>query len=159
MKEELTAGGREFLYALLWAAGLYFICGVMMSLFGSYAFIGGIISVIVFCIYGFFILTHYTSRFTYSIKNKRLRINRMIGKRNKEVELNCTDIEGLYYGYKPSDFPKPCQSMRKSIITKKHSLYIAYKNKEGERCGVVIEPSDKLWKKITLLKDKVVNDD
>lgn len=49
--------------------------------------------------------------------------------------------------------------MRKSIITKKHSLYIAYKNKEGERCGVVIEPSDKLRKKITLLKDKVVNDD
>lgn len=159
MKEELTAGGKEFMYALLWAAGLYFICGIMMSLFGSYAFIGGIISVIVFCVYGFFILTHYTSRFTYSVKNKRLRINRMIGKRNKEVELSCTDIEGLYYGYKPAGFPKRCQSMRKSIITKKYSLYIAYRNKEGGLSGVVIEPSEKLRKKITLLKDKVAEND
>lgn len=159
MKEELTAGGREFMYALLWAAGLYFICGVIMSMFGSYAFVGGIISVIVFCVYGFFILTHYTARFTYAIKNKHIRINRMIGKRNKEVELSCADIEGLYYGYKPANFPKHCQSMRKSIITKKHSLYIAYRNKDSELCGVVIEPSQKLRKKITVLKDKVINDD
>lgn len=154
MKEEITAGGKEFVFVMLWAAFLYMVCYVIMSLFYSYRFIGGIISVIILVIFGFYVLTHYTARFTYSLKDGKLRINRMIGKRNRETELDCADIIGLYYGYKPMSFPKRTLSMRKSIINKKHSLYIEYKNKAGELCGVVIEPSEKLRKKINKLKGK-----
>lgn len=154
MKEEITAGGKEFVFAMLWAAFLYLVCYVITAVFHSYAFVGGIISVIIFVVFGYFILTRYTARFTYSLKGGKLRINRMIGKRNKETELNCADIEGLYYGYKPISFPKKTLNMRKSIINKKHSLYIEYRNKDGELCGVVIEPSEKLRKKINKQKDK-----
>ena len=154
MKEEIAAGGKEFVFAMLWAALLYFVCWLVMSLFHSYAFVGGIISVIVFAVYGFFILTHYTARFTYSLNGGTLRVNRMIGKRNKEAEIDCALIEGAYYGYKPMSFPKRCLSMRKSILNKRHSLYIEYRDKQGELCGVVIEPSEKLRKKIIKQKDK-----
>lgn len=159
MSEEITAGGKEFVFAMIWAAGLYMVCGIIMSLFGSYAFIGAIISIIIFCIFGFYVLTRYSARFTYTLKGNNLRVNRMIGKRNKEFEMKCSDIEGAYYGYKPMGFPRRAANMRKSIFSKKHSLYIEYRNKEGELCGIVIEPSEKLRKKIIKLKDKGRNND
>ena len=148
MKEELTAGGKEFIFVLLWAAIFYVACGCMMSLFSKYAFIGGIISVIAFAAYGYFVLVHYTARFTYQLKDGRLRINRMIGKRNKEADFACSDINATYYGFKPMSFPKRYMKMTKSIINKKGVLYIEYVNKAGETCGVAIEPSEKLRKKI-----------
>lgn len=159
LKEELTAGGKEFVIVMIWAAILYILCGMLMSLFAGYAFIGGIISVIVFCVFGFFVLTHYTARFTYSLKDNSLRVNRMIGKRNKEVEVGIENIVGMYYGYKPVSYPKRPYCMRKSIVNKKHSLYIEYKDKDGSIRGLVIEPSEKLRKKITKLKDRVEKDD
>ena len=65
----------------------------------------------------------------------------------------------MYFGYKPSSFPKRAYMMRKSIIRNKHSLFIAFKTKYGERLGVVIEPSDKLRKKIQMQRNKVEIDD
>lgn len=154
MKEELTAGGKEFIFVLLWAALFYIICGCMMSLFGDYAFIGGIISVIVFAVFGYFVLVHYTARFTYQLKDGRLRVNRMIGKRNREADFACSDINGIYYGFKPSSFPKRYTNMTKSIVSKKKVLYIEYTNKSKKICGVAIEPSEKLRKKIEREKNR-----
>ncbi|MGN1116120.1 MAG: hypothetical protein ACI4TH_06110 [Candidatus Ornithomonoglobus sp.] len=151
MKEELTAGGREFIYVIIWAAVLYFACGIITSVFstyGEYPFIGGIVSVLLFVIFGFFVLTRYTSRFTYQIADGKLRINRMIGKRNKEIELAFENITNTVYGGKPSDFPKRPYNMHRSIISRKHLLYIEYMDKEGGLSGIVIEPSEKLRKKI-----------
>ena len=148
MKEEYSSGGKQFLFVLLWSAFLYVACGTMMAAFGNYAFIGGIISVLVFCVFGFFVLTHYTSKFTYSIKNDRLRINRMIGKRNKEIEISCRDITRTHFGAKPNDFARPVQSMQISVISKKKSMYIEYRTKDGKTASVVIEPSEKLRRRI-----------
>lgn len=148
MKEEYSSGGKQFLFVLLWSAFLYVACGTMMAAFGNYAFIGGIISVLVFCVFGFFVLTHYTSKFTYSIKNDRLRINRMIGKRNKEIEISCRDITRTHFGAKPNDFARPVQSMQISVISKKKSMYIEYRTKDGKKSSVVIEPSEKLRRRI-----------
>lgn len=157
MSEEKTAGGKQFVFVLLWSAMLYLVCGMIMSLFGSYAFIGGILALIVFCIFGFFVLTHYTARFTYTLKNGSLRINRMIGKRNKEVEFPVSSIVRCVYGVKPSDFAKQSVSMRISVFSGKDSLYIEYMNKENELSGVVIEPSQKLRKRIDRERNKKVN--
>lgn len=148
MKEEYSSGGKQFMFVLLWSAVLYIACAAMMSAFGNYAFIGGIISVLVFCVFGFFVLTHYTARFTYSLKNGSLRINRMIGKRNKEVEFSCRDITRTTFGEKPDDFAKPIQNMRISVFSRKQSMYIEYKTKDGKSASVVIEPSEKLKRRI-----------
>lgn len=157
MKEEHTAGGKQFLFVLLWAAILYLTCGVVMSAFGDFAFIGGIIAVIVFCIFGFFVLTHYTSKFTYSLKNERIRINRAIGKRNKEIEFAISDILRTSYAIKPSGFGGKYQNMRVSIFSSKTSMYIEYKDKSGNSAGVVIEPSEKFRKRIDRERKKAEN--
>ncbi len=158
MKEEIKAGGKEFAITLFWSAVLYLFCGMMMSLFSDYAFIGGVISILIFCVFGFFVLTRYTARFTYNLNDNRLRINRMIGKRNKEVDIAIVSVIDTAYGIKPADFPKKPYMMRVSIASSKRSMFIKYKNKDGEIKGVVIEPSQKLKKRIDLERKKVDND-
>lgn len=148
MTEEVTAGGKEFVFAMLWAAMLYFICGIIMTLFKSYFFAGGVISVLIFCVFGFFVMTRYSARFTYTVKSGRLRVNRMIGKRNKELELSCKKIMNMSYGRKPAGFPKRPYNMRKTIFSTKNLLFIEFTDKTGERCGVIIQPSDKFIEKI-----------
>ena len=191
MQEVHTAGVKQFGFTVLSAAALYILCGIIMSAFGDFAFIGGIISVLIFCVYGYFVLTHYTSRFTYSLKNGsmrinrmigkrnkefvfgffilthytarfsytlkngRLRINRMIGKRNKETEFSCSDITRIVNGIKPTGFPKHIQSMRISIVSDKDSMYIEYKDNNGGLSAVVIQPSQKLRKRI----EREINND
>lgn len=153
MQEVHTAGVKQFAITLLVSALLYILCGVMMSAFSDYAFIGGIISVLVFCVFGFFVLTHYTARFSYTLKNGRLRINRMIGKRNREIEFACADITRIVNGYKPLDFPKHIYSMKTAIISSKDCMYIEYNDKSGGLSAVVINPSQKLRKRIEREKD------
>ena len=148
MTEEITAGGKEFVLAMLWAAALYFVCGIIMDMFKSYFFAGGVISVLVFCVFGFFVMTRYCARFTYTLKGGRLRVNRMIGKRNKEIELPCKNITNISRGRRPAGFPKRPYNMRKSVFANKRLLYIEFTDKTGERCGVIIEPSDELREKI-----------
>lgn len=158
MSEERTSGGKEFMITLLCAGALYLSCGIMMSFFGSYAFIGGILSVLIFGVYGFYVLTRYTARFTYSLKNGRLRVNRMIGKRNKEVDIPVSCITGTAFGVKPATFPRKPYMMRVSIISNKKSMFIEFKDKDGQLKGLVIEPSQKLIKRIELERKKVDND-
>ena len=148
MQKVHTAGIKQFGITLFVSMLLYILCGVMMSAFRNYAFIGGVISVFIFCVFGFFILTHYTARFTYTLKNGRLRINRMIGKRNRETEFACSDITRIVNGVKPLDFPKHIHNMRINIISNKDCMYIEYQDKNGGLSAVAIEPSEKLRKRI-----------
>ena len=128
-----------------------------MSLFGNYAFIGGVLSILIFCVFGFYVLTRYTARFTYTLKDGRLRVNRMIGKRNKEVDILISSVVDAVYGIKPADFPQKPYMMRVSIVSEKRSLFIKHKDKDGEIKGLVIEPSEKLKKRIDLERKKVDN--
>lgn len=144
MKEEHKSGTKQFFIVIAVSAVLYLACAMMMSSFGDYAFIGGIISLIVFSVFGYFVLTHYTARFTYSLKDGCLRINRMIGKRNKEYEFPCRVITRTAYGEKLVGFAKPVHNMKINIASKKNCLYIEYKNKSGVCETVAIEPSEKL---------------
>ena len=83
-----------------------------------------------------------------------MRINRMIGKRNKEFEFACTDIERVYYGSKPKDFAKPVYNMRVSIVSAKKTLYIEYKNSDGELTTVAVEPTEKMRRRIEKERNK-----
>ncbi len=148
MNEQHTSGGKQFFTVIGISAVLYIICAMIMSLFGDYAFIGGIIAVVIFSVFGYFVLTHYTARFTYTVTGDRLRINRTIGKRNREYEFEFGAITRTHYGEKPNDFKKPVHNMRIGIISRKNCLYIEYKTKSGVCETVVIEPSDKLRRRI-----------
>lgn len=159
MTEEVTAGGREFCFAMLWAAALYVVCGILMSFFSSYFSAGGVISIFIFCVFGFFVMTRYSARFTYTLKSGRLRVNRTIGKRNKEIEFACKDIINMSCGTKPESFPKRPYNMRKTVFSTKKLLYIEYADKSGESVGVIIQPSEKLREKIERERNKKDKDD
>ena len=155
MKEEHSSGGREFLLVIVWAAMLYIVCAALMSAFGDYAFIGGIIALFIFCIFGYFVLTHYSSRFIYVLKDGRLRITRTIGKRNREIDFECKNIMRMQFGEKSTDFARPHESMRVSVINSKKSLYIEYKDNIGALRTVVIEPTEKLRRRIDRERKKI----
>lgn len=80
MKEQRTAGTKEFVFSMLWAVVLLFIGRGIVNSLPSYKFIGTVITIIFFCILGFFVLTRYSSMFTYEDTGYSLRINRGIGK-------------------------------------------------------------------------------
>ncbi len=156
MSEEVTAGGREFVFAMIWAALLYAVCGVIMSVFSRYFVIGAIISLLIFCVFGFFVLTRYTARFTYTLKDGRLRINRMIGKRNKEIEIPCSAITDTSYGSMPRSFPKRRYNMTKSIISSKRLMYIVYTDADGTLGAAIIQPSSELMQEIEKERKKPI---
>ena len=144
MKETHTSGNKEFVYTMLWALGLLFIGRAFINALPYYKIIGTIITIIMFCVLGFFVLTHYTARFTYENTGYSLRINRMIGKRNKEIEFNFTDIISIS-SVRPADMPKPVYNMRISVFSDKKSEFIVY-GYTGSKQTLVFEPTDKFMK-------------
>ena len=52
MSEQHISGGKQFLIVLGVSAVLYIIGAMIMSLFGDYVFVGGIIAVFIFCVFG-----------------------------------------------------------------------------------------------------------
>ncbi len=141
MKEQRTAGTKEFVFSMLWAVVLLFIGRGIVNSLPSYKFIGTVITIIFFCILGFFVLTRYSSMFTYEDTGYSLRINRGIGKRNKEIEFRYEDI--IYMNKKkPTELPKPRYNMRASVFSKKNCTYIIFGYKGNEQ-SLIFEPSDK----------------
>lgn len=141
MKEKRTAGTKEFIFSMLWAIFLLFVGRGIVNSLPSYKFIGSVITIIFFCVLGFFVLTRYSSTFTYEDTGYSLRINRGIGKRNKEIEFRFEDI--IYMGREcPKELPKPRYHMRTSVFSRKKCSYIVFGYKGSEQ-SLVFEPSDK----------------
>ena len=141
MKEVRAAGTKEFIYSILWAVFLLFIGRGIINSLPNYKVVGTIAVLISFCVLGFFVLTRYSAQFTYEDTGYSLRINRSIGKRNKEVEFRYEDI--LYMDSdKPSEMPKPRWNMRTSVFSHKKCIYIVFgysKNKQT----LIFEPTEK----------------
>lgn len=146
MKEIHTSGTKEFVYALVWSLGLLYIGRALINALPAFKMIGSIVTILMFCVLGFFVLTRYCSRFTYENTGYSLRINRMIGKRNKEIEFNFSDIIAISSA-RPKDMPKPVYNMRTSVFSDKKSKFIIY-GYTGARRTLVFEPSDKFMQEL-----------
>ena len=93
-----------------------------------YKVIGTIITLLMFCALGFFVLTRYSAVYTYSLKNTRFRANRQIGHRNKEYEVALSGVKSVTRK-RPKNSPR-AQNMRTTVFSKKDLWYILYrKNK------------------------------
>ena len=78
MEEKRTGGGKEFVFSVIWAVILLCIGRVITNLLENYKIIGVIITIIMFCVLGFFVLTRYSAVYTFTFKDDRLRVNRSI---------------------------------------------------------------------------------
>lgn len=125
MEEKRTGGGKEFVFSVIWAVILLCIGRVITNLLEKYKIIGVIITIIMFCVLGFFVLTRYSAVYTFTFKDDRLRVNRSIGHRNKEVDFAVSEIESVTRS-KPENAPKTTVVMRASVFSAKNLWYIIY---------------------------------
>jgi hypothetical protein len=146
MKEVRAAGGKEFVFSMLWAMFLLFVSRGIVNSLPDYKMIGAIAGILMYCVLGYFVLTRYSSRFTYENTGTSLRINRMIGKRNKEIEFKLSDIKNISR-VKPKKLPKQVFYMRVSVFSDKRSYYITF-TRDGEEYMAVVEATEEFMKKL-----------
>lgn len=152
MKEIRTGGRKEFIYSVIWAVLLLFVGKIIIQILPTYKMAGGIATVFMFGILGFFVMTRYAAIFTYTLKGHILRINRKIGKRNKEIELKMSEIKSVS-NKKPASMPRhrDVYIMCSSVFSKKKRYYIEYK-KNNTSYVLVFEPSVEMVEKLNTLK-------
>ena len=138
MKQEKRAGTKEFILSLLLIFVIIVASDIIRAFVSSYAIIVDILSLIIICVSGYEILIHYCAVFTYSGNEKRMRINRMIGKRNKEIESSTSTIKSLTD--KKPDI-KEISDFNTSIFKNKKSKYLVYK--ENKKIKAVLIEVDK----------------
>lgn len=146
MEEKRTGGGKEFVFAVLWAVVLMLAGQYITYLLPSYKIIGTIITILMFCVLGFFVLTRYAAVFTYSVRDDVVRINRSIGHRNKEVEFFASEVKSVTKT-RPQQKVSNVYNMKTTVFSPKNLWYVVYE-KNGIKNMLVFEPSDKMAKKI-----------
>ena len=145
MEEKRTGGKKEFLYSVLWAVAILFVGRFIIFALPRYKVIGTIITLLMFCVLGFFALTRYSAVYTYSLKNTRFRANRRIGHRNKEFEVALSSVKSVTRK-RPKNSPR-AQNMRTTVFSKKDLWYILYR-KNKEDMLLVCTISNKMAEKI-----------
>ncbi len=149
MEEQRKAGSKEFIFTLIWAVIVFLIGQILADKIQVYKFIGGLIMLLMYCIVGFFVLTRYSAVFTYTVNNNRIKINRLIGHRNKEIDFAISNITKIAAaGEKINAQNVYC--MTPKIFSKKGTSCIVY-NKSGFEEAVIFEPSREMMKSIEIL--------
>ena len=146
MEETRTGGGKEFVFSMIWTIILLIIGKCIISVLTAYKIIGTIITILMFCVLGFFVLTRYSAIYTYSIKNDRMRVNRKIGHRNKEVDFAMSSVKSVSK-QRPNKTPKSVQNMKTKVFSQKDIWYVVYE-KNGKENMLVCEISKKMADKI-----------
>lgn len=146
MEETRTAGGKEFVFSVIWAIILLVIGKYIIFILPQYKVIGAIITILMFCVLAFFVLTRYSAVYTYLVKDDIVRINRKIGHRNKEIEFYMSDVKSVTK-QKPSNAPKQTWTMRTTVFSKKDLYYVVYEKNRVPNM-LVFEPSKKMADKI-----------
>ncbi|MCC8160054.1 MAG: hypothetical protein LIO53_01815 [Oscillospiraceae bacterium] len=146
MEETRTGGGKEFIFAVIWSIVLIFAGEYIIYLLPSWKAVGIIVTILMFCVLGFFVLTRYAAVYTFSLKNDRLRVNRKIGHRNKEVDFAVSDVKSVTR-QRPSDAPKYIQTTRTSVFSRKNIWYVVYEKNRVRNmlvCDMSKNMADKL---------------
>ena len=145
MEEKRTGGKKEFLYSVLWAIALLLAGRFIIFALPDYKVIGAAVTLLLFCVLGFFVLTRYSAVYTYSLKNTRFRANRMIGHRNKEYEVSLSSVKSVTRK-RPHGAPR-AQNMRTTVFSKKDLWYIVYRKNKKDML-LVCTISSKMAEKI-----------
>ena len=141
MEETRTGGKKEFLFSFLWAALLLVIGRFIIFALPDYKVIGAVITLLMFCVLGFFVLTrdrraqHLTA----------FRVNRKIGHRNKEYEVSLSGVKSVTKK-RPPHSPR-AQNMRTTVFSKKNVRYILYRKNKRDML-LVCTISDKMAEKL-----------
>lgn len=141
MKQIKRSGTKEFFITLLMLFIIITVTDYIKFILPSYKIAGDILRLIIICIYGFLILTHYSAVFTYDCTKTKVKVNRRIGKRrHKETEFSISSITDI--SDKKPDVKK-IGNYNPKILKHKNTKYITYK-KDKKLEAVLIEADDEL---------------
>ena len=146
MEEVKTGGGREFIISVVLVIILLFIGDLIVSALPDYKIAGIIITILMLCVLGFFVLTRYSAVYTYTVKNGRVKVNRKIGYRNKEIEFRISDVISVTK-HRPVTSVKNVYNMHTKIVSRRNIWYIVYKKKTSDNmlvCGISKKMADEI---------------
>lgn len=146
MKEIRSSGTREFIDVVIWALVFLLIRPCIVNAFPAYKVAGEILILIMFCVLAYFATTRYAAVFTYENTGYSLRINRKIGKRNKEIEIPFRDILSIS-SKKPTVRQGEVYHMRVSVFSNKKSKFVTFRLNNNINI-LEFEPSDVFIKKL-----------
>lgn len=154
MKETYKSGIREFLITIALIVVLMFAGEFIIYLIPEYKMAGGIISLLLLCVLGFFVLTRYTAVYTYELTDDRLKVNRTIGHRNKELGIYYNEIKRIGPDISTQGMQKQnVYVMIPGIRKKKNAVYVSFK--EGKVKKVMIfRPSAEFEKRLRELREE-----
>lgn len=148
MQEVKKAGTLQFICVLLWAALFGLVGAYVRFILPAYKIIGDFLTIALFCVLAYFVLVRYAAVYTYTFsKEGSLRLNRQIGKRNKEIEIPLKNMQALLRK-KPEKLPSAVMNMGVSVLSRKHTYYLIYTHNRVER-AVLFEPGRELVKELT----------
>ncbi|MDD6483829.1 MAG: hypothetical protein PUF72_04535 [Clostridiales bacterium] len=150
MSETVSAGKKEFFLALLGAVILYLAGEYIKYILPSYKAAGDVLEVIMFAVFAYFVMTRYAAVYTYSLNNGTLRVNRKIGHRNKELEINACNMRAVKTSVKGKI---RVYTMKKTIFHHKEDVYLIFK-KDDREYALCFAPSGKLRAKTESLAKK-----
>lgn len=149
ISEERKATVRHFFFAL----GAAFIAGGIGSVV-SYVLplrlAGDFLSIALFCVLAYIVLTHYTSVFCYEINGRTVTLTRRIGAREKQIQIKCGAVVSV--GKKRPEHAK-ITNMSVSLLSGKHAVYLTYRQ-DGSLYAVRFEPSETFLKELGQLCTK-----
>lgn len=139
MEEKRSAGSKEFFIAIAWSVFLFTVSQYIGSAMETYHIVANLIAIGLFCVLGFFVLTRYCATFTYTVRDGRVRINRLIGHRNKEVDFAISNIKSILPPTAKANV-KNTYKMTTKVFSKSGLCVIVF-NKQGFDEAVIFEPS------------------
>lgn len=146
VEEKLTAGTKEFCFSMAWALALLTIGKYIIFILPSYKIIGTIITILMFCVLAFFVMTRYCGVYSYTLRDDMLRVNRRIGHRNKEVGIYMSEVKEVTKR-RPPKAAGSVYTMKKSVFSQRNTWYVIYE-RDGRDNMLVFEPTRKMAEKI-----------
>ena len=138
MEEQRTGGGREFLFSVLWAVLVLCIGRIVTAALPNYKIIGVLVTIALYCVLGFFVMTRYAAIYTYTLKNGIFRVNRSIGHRNKELDFSVSKVKSV--SKTRPNIRAERYNMRTTVLSKKNIRYIVFE-KNGQDTLLVCDIS------------------
>ncbi len=142
MTEIKKAGGKEFVFVLIWAVAICTVTAYMKFCMQSYKLVADITAIVLFAILAYFTLVRYSAVYTYYADKSVIRVNRAIGKhRNKEAEFEIKDIKNI-------SRQKPdvrAQYFCISVFSRRQRVYITSRSDKNK--AVAIDASPEFYKR------------
>lgn len=146
LKQTKKAGAKEFFLSLLVIAIIATISSYIRFILPSNKVLGDILGIILFCIYGFNVMCRYGAVYTYTIDDDTLKINRTIGKRNKELQIPISCIKKIS-NTKPK--VNTVYNFSRFIFSRKNTRYIEFEYDRLKQ-AVLIETDAKMLSKLKI---------